>query len=429
MTQGLFVTHTDVSARPISRPVARRNAKDSTRIRIAILHPSDLLGNSDGGIDSFIRGVLAFAPNDLEFTLIGATTNIVARPVGTETTIKVGSQIARFLPIVRKDPSGIWSREPLIVRYTRALVHALRDGILIPFDILDFHRIEPSILFRRDPRPKNLYMHQDLSGVTAERSEILWRHLPRIYATMEHWLMPAFHRLFSVRHTSVVAYAKRFPKLATRIEFMPTFIDTKFWCPLANKSERQALRNQIAAETGANANGNWLIAVGRLALAKDPLLLLAAFSTLLKRRPTSHLFIIGDGPLKPEINDACASLTLAKSVSLLGSRPAVYIRRFLQAADAFVLSSSYEGMPIALLEALASGTPVVSTDVGEVRFMVTNGCNGRISTDRSPSGLAVAIEDVLSNAEALRDNCVQSVEAFVPQNVLGRLHSNYCEQV
>jgi glycosyltransferase involved in cell wall biosynthesis len=131
--------------------------------------------------------------------------------------------------------------------------------------------------------------------------------------------------------------------------------------------------------------------VGRLDLAKDPWLLVAA-------------------------------------VSLLGSQPATYIRRFLQAADASVLSSSYEGMPFSVLEALASGIPVASTDVGEVRLMITDGCNGRISVDRSPAGLAAAIEDVLSNADAMRGNCVRSVEPFQPPNVLSRLHRNYREQ-
>ena len=106
------------------------------------------------------------------------------------------------------------------------------------------------------------------------------------------------------------------------------------------------------------------------------------------------------------------------------------IRRYLQAADAFVLSSAYEGMPFAILEALAAGTPVASTDVGEVRLMVKDGCNGRISADRSPSGLAAAIDHVLGNAGSMRGlGCVRSVRQFSPQNVLNRLYENHREQV
>jgi glycosyltransferase involved in cell wall biosynthesis len=404
-------------------------AKEDGRIRIAILHPTDPLCYASGGIASYIRGVLALAPRHLEFTLIGASADTNVRPIGVESTISVGDGIVRFLPIVDMDSSGIRGRVPLIVRYTCALARVVLRGRLAPYDILDFHRVEPTILLRRDPRPKNLYMHQDLSGVKAKGSEILWHHVPHIYATMERWLLPVFDRLFSVRHASVNAYAKRFPRLAPRIAFLPTWVDTKFWCPPTNMAERQLLRAQIAADTGANPKGDWLIFVGRLDHAKDPLLLLAAFSTLLQRRPASHLFIIGDGLLKSEVIGACTSLNFAESVSILGSQGAVYVRRFLQAADVFVLSSSYEGMPFVVLEALATGTPVASADVGEVRLMVKDGCNGRISDDRSPSSLAAAIEYVLCNANAIRGgNCVRSVEAFSPSNILSRLYQNYGEQ-
>ena len=362
--------------------------------------------------------------------MIGATTDPGARPIGIEQTVRVGDRIVRFLPIVHMDPSGVRARVPLIARYTLALAHALRRGALDRYDILDFHRVEPAILLRRDPRPKNLYMHQDFSGVTAKGSEILWHHASPLYAAMEHWLLPAFDRIFSVRRTSVDTYAKRFPGLAPRFEFLPTWVDTNFWYSSANIAERHAQRARIAADTGANPRGDWLIFVGRLDHAKDPLLLLAALSELRHHRPSTHLFVVGDGILKSAMHEACASLKLAASVSFLGSRPAVDIRRFLQAADAFVLSSAYEGMPFAILEALAAGTPVASTDVGEVRLMVKDGCNGRISADRSPSGLAAAIDYVLSNADSMRGRgCARSVRQFSPQNVLNRLYENHREQV
>ena len=397
---------------------------------IAILHPTDPLGHAASGIDNFIRGVLTFAPRDLDFTLIGATTDIAARPVGIERAISVGDRIVRFLPIVYLDPSGIRGRVPLIARYTYALEYAVRRGNLVPYDILDFHRVEPTILLRRDPRPKNLYMHQDFSGVTAKGSEILWHYLPPIYAAMERLLLPTFNRVFTVRRASVDAYTKRFPELASRIEFLPTWVDTKFWFPCTNMAERKALRAQIAADTGVKPTGDWLIYVGRLDHAKDPLLLLAALDELRYRRPAAHLFIIGDGLLKSAMNEARASFNLTESVSFLGSQPKANIRRFLQAADAFVLSSAYEGMPFSVLEALATGTPVASTDVGEVRLMVKDGYNGRISADRSPSRLAAAIEDVLCNADSMRGgSCVQSAELFLPQNTLNRLYQNHREQV
>jgi glycosyltransferase involved in cell wall biosynthesis len=107
-------------------------------------------------------------------------------------------------------------------------------------------------------------------------------------------------------------------------------------------------------------------------------------------------------------------------------RPPAEIAEILRAADLYVLSSAYEGMPIAMLEALATGLPVASTDVGEVRLVVKDGVNGRISADRSVESFAKAIMDALDASEGLRGvPCESAVRDYHPEAVLKIIYANH----
>lgn len=111
----------------------------------------------------------------------------------------------------------------------------------------------------------------------------------------------------------------------------------------------------------ADNRSHRLIAVGRLAPQKGFAWLIDLAASLLHRQPDWQLVIIGDGPQRRELEERIAALDLTKQVHLVGWQPDV--RRWLAAADLFVLSSRWEGMPNALLEAMAAGLPVCATPV------------------------------------------------------------------
>lgn len=110
------------------------------------------------------------------------------------------------------------------------------------------------------------------------------------------------------------------------------------------------------------------IAVGRLFEAKDYPNLLAAFSAVSDSFPNSRLWIVGDGPLRVELENMSVGLGLAERVRFLGVRHD--IPALLRAADVFVLSSAWEGFGLVVAEAMATGMPVVATDCGGVREVV-----------------------------------------------------------
>jgi glycosyltransferase involved in cell wall biosynthesis len=135
---------------------------------------------------------------------------------------------------------------------------------------------------------------------------------------------------------------------------------------------------------------------------------------------------IGDGVLRTKLEQRVADEGLARRVRFLGLRSATEIARYLQAANCFALSSAYEGMPMALLEALGAGIPVVTTQVGEVRRVVVNGVNGEVTQDRTLESFAAGLDQIRRNATKYTvAQCTSSVEPFTPSRVLAPVYENY----
>lgn len=139
--------------------------------------------------------------------------------------------------------------------------------------------------------------------------------------------------------------------------------------------------------------------------------------------------IVGDGVLRAKVESNAQASELAGRVHFVGVQSPQTIAGLLRGSDLYVLSSAYEGMPIALLEALATGLPAVTTDVGEVRMVVKPGVNGKISTDRSEAEFARSIQEALPVLARLRGNpCLEAVRPYTPQIVLDLIYRNHRRQ-
>jgi glycosyltransferase involved in cell wall biosynthesis len=118
---------------------------------------------------------------------------------------------------------------------------------------------------------------------------------------------------------------------------------------------------------------------------------------VLEKLPETKFAVIGDGPEREELQRLIEHLGIGSSVSLLGRRddmPGVYA-----SLNLLVCSSRAEGLPVALLEGMASGLPLVATAVGEVPRLVEDGVSGILVPPNDPNSLAQAIIDVLSDEE------------------------------
>lgn len=141
--------------------------------------------------------------------------------------------------------------------------------------------------------------------------------------------------------------------------------------------------------------------VGRLAAVKDQLILVEAFRKLVERNPeyrtTLRLVIVGDGPLRPKIESYIADAGLADVSWLPGDR--TDIPELLRSMDIFVLPSLGEGISNTILEAMASGLPIVATDVGGNPELVEPNINGILIPVGDSDKLADSIEALVQDPE------------------------------
>jgi glycosyltransferase involved in cell wall biosynthesis len=143
-----------------------------------------------------------------------------------------------------------------------------------------------------------------------------------------------------------------------------------------------------------------LVSIGNLYPVKGHQHLIDAMSLLTDRHPTLHLAIGGRGDLAEALTLRAQSHGCANRVHLLGLRSDV--AALLAAADVFVLPSLSEGLPLALLEAMFSGRPIVASDVGEVGAALAHGGAGVLVEPGDPAALAAALDGLLSNPAQAR---------------------------
>jgi glycosyltransferase involved in cell wall biosynthesis len=152
--------------------------------------------------------------------------------------------------------------------------------------------------------------------------------------------------------------------IESKLIVLPNGVDAETWRP------DSAVRIATRRELGLGKEFLWF-AAGRLEPVKDYPALLRAFA---QSRDASRLAIAGGGPLQNELARMTAALGLENRVLFLGFQ--TDIRRWMQAADGFILASQREGLPIGLLEAAACALPAVATDVPGTREVIVDGHTG-----------------------------------------------------
>ena len=143
----------------------------------------------------------------------------------------------------------------------------------------------------------------------------------------------------------------------------------------------------------------YLLYVGRLRIRKGVEVLLEALRQVLGRFPAASLRIAGDGEHRTRLERKREDLGLAPAVSFLGKCGAGRVRALLGGAAALVVPSTYEGMPLVVLEAMDAGVPVVASRVSGIPEVVVDGETGWLVPQEDPEALAAALAEVLARPE------------------------------
>jgi glycosyltransferase involved in cell wall biosynthesis len=179
-----------------------------------------------------------------------------------------------------------------------------------------------------------------------------------------------------------------------------SFSSTEAWRTIYNGIDVTGHRETVEAADPASVRERWdlppgpvLLNVARYRPEKAQRDLIAAMERVVETHPDASLLIVGGGPLEADLRRRIRSAGLGSNVVLAGHVPSV--AAYYAAADVFVSSSLREGLPITLLEAMASDLPVVATAIPGVDELVVDGETGRLAPPGAPAALADRIREVL----------------------------------
>lgn len=229
---------------------------------------------------------------------------------------------------------------------------------------------------------KSIYLHNDMYRE--------WRHRFRYLESMFR-LYRRYDQLVSVTKSvhqeNVRQLSKPFDLAPAKFDFCNNVVNAAEAKVFAAATLEEDLRDWMDA---ASTN---FVTLGRLSPEKGHAKLLRAFAAIVETNPDCRLTILGDGPLRGDLQDLIQELSLEPNVLLAGLRLNPFPA--LQRSDCFVFSSDYEGQGLVVLEALILGKPVISTDVVGPRSVLENGHG--LLVDNSIQGLIAGMEDYLGN--------------------------------
>jgi glycosyltransferase involved in cell wall biosynthesis len=383
-------------------------------IKVSIVYPTDPRGNKVGGIETFLRGFIKFAPADFLINFIGITSHPM--PLKKWVTVDVKGKAINFFPVLFEKNENVKSTIPLSLRFVLQLSGA---GVKLEEQVLIFNRIEPVFLFRKSKSPKIGFIHTDIEKqILKKESEVFWRYFPGVYSWFENKVFACLDHIFVVNEKTISLYKNKYSSIAFKFNFIPTWADTEIFS-VADNSKIDLRVQKFGNDSKMKLNEPFFLYVGRFQEQKAPLRVLESFFEYYKKNGIGNLILVGDGNLKVKMNEFIAQSGIGTRVYFFNEQPQAELASFYRLADLLLLTSNSEGMPRCVVEALRCGLPVVTTDVGEVRRMVKNGYSGEVVSSFCPSDIAASMTTVIANIQRYsKDNCVSSVAEYTPEQVL-----------
>ena len=387
--------------------------------KVTIIYPTDPMYPKVGGVATLIKVFIKYAPKDFDIEFIGTSSDISRCPLKKWMKLSVEGRDIQFAALVHEKDENIKTKIPLSFRFTMALANFRHD---YSDKLLFIHTIEPAVLFLRAKCPKILVIHNDMEKMIVKaEGEVLWGKFPWLYFLFEKMIMPSIDRVYTESWNTVSFYHKKYAPMKDKFSFLPTWADARLFS--RNGEPKDSLRKRLCANgLSAPINAQWIVFTGRLEKQKNPIRMIDVFFKYQLQNPHSALLLIGGGNMRAEIVEHINKLGLQQKVFMLQEKKQLDLVDFYRAADVFLLTSNYEGMSVSILEALACGLPVVSTDTGETKLVVKSRFSGEIAGNNSPETLARCLEAVLKEPGVYSgENCLKAVSEYTAENVLNSL--------
>ncbi|MCC0177426.1 glycosyltransferase family 4 protein [Waterburya agarophytonicola K14] len=334
-------------------------------MKITLVTPSLFCGGAERVVVSLAEG----------FQLQGHQVTVIT---GTEKD----TDFYQLPPGVKRIALGIMgvSKNPLdAIKSNLQRVSALRKAIkLSEPDIVMAHLTETNILTvlatLKTKYPVLITEHCDPNLIS----------YGKFWETLRRFVYPFATKLVSVSQ-GVEDYFTWLPKSKKEVVYNPFFVSK-------NAS------SEIEIPTGVHSDRKWIMSMGRLTNQKGFDILLKAFAKVAPRYPDWQLIILGEGELRRELEELKAELNLGEQVVLPGRVKNPFL--LMERAQFFVMSSRFEGFPMAHGEAMLCGLPVIATDCPSgPRELVRDGVDGILIPNQDEVALTKAIERLITNPE------------------------------
>lgn len=345
-------------------------------VMVACVEPQS---NRPSGIATYVENILeGLVGHDVDATLVGCgDVNGVDVPysfisVSKDTGITSASFLARLM-----------SRASSLEIPHDAIIHTHKPDDAIPF--LLSRRASPNVVTLHGSHARNVLQN--------------WGQLiGSAYGLAERYSLRRSDRVVSVSMANKEFYAGKYPWLREKLVFVPQGVDTGVFTPIDMARARSSF--------GFSTEEPIVLFAGRFEKEKRLGLLIDAFRELSAMKPKARLVLVGKGREEEAIRSLVARRGV-ENVTFRGPVSRKEMPLMLNCADVFALLSVHEGLPLAVLEALSCGVPVVATPVGDLPLLIREGITGRLVSDLDPKSIAKLMREVMDNRSAYSDGCRQ----------------------
>lgn len=358
--------------------VADSSAGHETRL---VVEPFDPRVPMVGGVDTCIRGLLKFHPENIDLSIVGldVTGDL---PLGEWVDVDLDGRPVKFMAVYRGNNSVIRPKVPHSVSLALGTLRYRRR--MGRFDTLQSHRVSIGFVIRRifPRKPHVQFVHNDGNDSLKVGTESYFQKAVWAFRFLEQRAVKASRDVVVFNREAT----ERLLETGPNVRFSPTWFDDEQFFPATDR-----------AKTSDTVSVVWL---GRFEPPKDPLLAIEA----MKLVPDNFvLTMVGGGSLVDAAKQRARELGLGEKVKFFGIMAKDQVGEALRGFDALLMTSHHEGFPRAVVETLASGVPVITTQGGEPNGLVVEGVNGTRALTREPADIAAAIERITTvDVEACR---------------------------
>lgn len=395
-------------------------------LRVLIVGGSNFVDYPAGGIKYFLRNILkAVDMTDLEISLAGLTTNPDEK-VGLWSKREIDSRVFPFIPVYLQKKLGSDEKPNVPIRVGMLMglwrnKHRLQMKL---FDVLYIHCPELVLPFLIPRREVSIvfHWHEVIRKVALNSRYAFFRNkfAAELFYQINKLVLKKSDRVLTISEEGYRLCSSILPDRKDRFTVVPACVDTKLFRPMDKAVVRKA-HGFLSSRT--------ILFTGRLERLKGLDLLLEAFALVNKEYKDAQLLLAGEGMERRRLEAKTRTLGLDSHVHFLGEVKHDGVAEVMNCADVFALTSLSEGCPSAVLEALACGLPIVSTNVGHISKIVKDGETGFIVNGRDPQAFANALAKGLEMGKSMKDNCVKKANHYstkgIAKSIVDALRGTY----